>query len=76
MYRKRVPAGTRVQKIGFLLIYWKDFHIHVSLAGEMETKGIKKYFNIDENFSSEQICALLDNIDSDNEEEIDKLIND
>ena len=42
----------------------------------METKGRKKYFNIDESFSSEQICALLDNIDSDNEEEIDKLIND
>ena len=42
----------------------------------METEGIKKYFNVDENFSSEQICALLDNIDSDNEEEIDKLIND
>ena len=36
----------------------------------------KKYFNIDENISSEQIYALLDNIDNDNEEEIDNLIND
>ena len=35
----------------------------------------KIYFNIDENISSEQIFALLDNVDSDNEEEIDNFIN-
>ena len=35
----------------------------------------KIYFNIDENTSSEQIYALLDNVDSDNEEEIDNFIN-
>ena len=42
----------------------------------MEAKGRKKHFNIDENISSEQIHALLDNVDSDNEEEKDNLIND
>ena len=42
----------------------------------MEDKGTKKYFNIDENFSFEQIYALFDNVDSDNEEKIDNLIND
>ena len=42
----------------------------------MEAKGRKKHFNIDENISSEQIHALLDNVDSDDEEEKDNLIND
>ena len=42
VYRKKVPAGARVQKIGFLFIYWKDFHIHASLGGEMEANGKKK----------------------------------
>ena len=42
----------------------------------MEAKGRKKYFNLDESISNEQIYALLDNVDSDNEDEIDKLIND
>ena len=42
----------------------------------MEAKGRKKCFNIDGNISSEQIYALLDNVNSDNEEEIDNLIND
>ena len=41
----------------------------------MEAKVRKKYFNIDGNISSKQTYALLDNIDSDNEE-IDNLIND
>ena len=76
MYRKRVPAATRDQKFGFLFIYWKDFHIHVSSWDEVEVKGIKTYFNIDENISSEQIDALLDNINSDNQEEIYISIND
>ena len=76
MYTRTVPAGTRVQKIGFLSIYWNDFHIHVSLWNEIEAKVRKKYFNIDENISSEQIHALLDNIDSCNEKETDNLIND
>ena len=78
VYRKRIPAGTRVQKIGFLFIYWKDFNIHVSLWGEVEAKGRKKYFSIDGNVSSEQMYALLklNNVNSDNEEETDNLIND
>ena len=76
MYRKRVPAATRDQKFGFLFIYWKDFHIHVSSWDEVEVKGIKTYFNIDENISSEQIDAFLDNINSDNQEEIYISIND
>ena len=42
----------------------------------MEAKGRKKYFNIDESISNDQIYALLDNVDSDNEDEIDNLIND
>ena len=42
----------------------------------MEAKGRKKCFNIDGNISSEQIYALLDNVNSDNEAEIDNLIND
>ena len=41
----------------------------------MEPKGRKKYFNIDEKICSEQIYALLDNVYSYNEEEIDDLIN-
>ena len=41
----------------------------------MDAKGRKKYFNIDGNISIEQIYALLDNDDSDNEEEIENLIN-
>ena len=42
----------------------------------MEAKGIKTYFSIDENISSEQTDALLDNNNSDNQEEIYILIND
>ena len=42
----------------------------------METKCRKKCFSIDGNISSEQIYALSDNVDSDNEDEIDNLIND
>ena len=41
-----------------------------------ESEDINKDFNIYENISSEQIYALFNNIDSDNEEEIDNLIND
>ena len=42
----------------------------------MEAVGRKKYLKIDENVSSEQINALLKNVDSDNEKEIDIFIND
>ena len=42
----------------------------------MQAKGRKKYFNIDENISSEQVYALLDTVDRDNEEEIESKIND
>ena len=42
----------------------------------MEAVGRKKYLKIDENVSSEQINALLNNVDSDNEKEIDIFIND
>ena len=42
----------------------------------MDAKGRKKYFNIDENISSAHIYLLLDNIDSDHEEEKDNLTND
>ena len=36
----------------------------------------KRYFNIDENVSSKQIYALLGNVESDGEDDIDKSIND
>ena len=44
--------------------------------GRWRLKLEKKCFNIDKNISSEQIYALLDNVDSDNEEEMDNFIND
>ena len=42
----------------------------------MVANGIKKYFNNDKNISGKQIYALLDNVDSDKEEETENLIND
>ena len=41
--------------------------------GEMTTR--KRYFHIDENASSEQIYALLDDVDSPDEDYIDNLMN-
>ena len=37
--------------------------------------NVKKKFNIDENISSKKTFVLLDNVDSDNEEEIGNLTN-
>ena len=42
----------------------------------MLTKGRKRYFHIDENVISEQIYALLDDIKSADEDDIDNLMND
>ena len=42
----------------------------------MATKGRKRYFHFDENASSEQIYALLDDAKSADEDDIDNLIND
>ena len=42
----------------------------------MATNRRKRYFNIDENASSEQMYALLDDAESADEDEIDNLIND
>ena len=42
----------------------------------MATNGRKRYFHIDENASSEQIYALLDDVESAEEDEIDNLMND
>ena len=42
----------------------------------MQAKIRKKCSNIDKSISSEHIYTLLDNVDSDNEEEIDNFIND
>ena len=36
----------------------------------------KRYFHIDKNASSEQIYALLDDVHSDDQDDIDKLMND
>ena len=42
----------------------------------MATNGRKKYFHIDENASSEQLCALLDDVESADEDDKDNLMND
>ena len=42
----------------------------------MATNGRKRYFHIDENASSEQIYALLDDLESADEDDIDNLLND
>ena len=42
----------------------------------MATNGRKRYFNIDENASTEQIYALLDDVESADEDYIDNLMND
>ena len=39
-------------------------------------KDRKRYFHIDENTSSEQIYALLDDVESADEDDIDNLMND
>ena len=40
----------------------------------MATNGRKRYFHIDENTSSEQIYALLDDVESVDEDDIDNLM--
>ena len=42
----------------------------------MATNGRKRYFHIDENASSEQMYALLDDVESADEDDIDNLMND
>ena len=42
----------------------------------MATNGRKRYFHFDENASSEQIYALLDDAEGADEDDIDNLIND
>ena len=42
----------------------------------MATHGRKRYFDIDENASSEQIYALLDDIEGDDKNDTDNLMND
>ena len=42
----------------------------------MATDGRKRYFHVDENASSEKIYALLDDLESANEDDIGNLIND
>ena len=42
----------------------------------MATNGRKRYFHIDENASSEQIFALLDDVESADEDDIENLMND
>ena len=46
------------------------------LWDEVATNGRKRYFNIDENASTEQIYALLDDVESPDEDYIDNLMND
>lgn len=42
----------------------------------MEGHGRKRYFSIDENSSSKEIYALLEDIDSGDELDVDNLVND
>ena len=42
----------------------------------MMTNGRKRYFHFDENASSEQIYALLDDEESADEDYLDNLVND
>ena len=44
------------------------------LWDEVATNGRKRYFNIDENASTEQIYALLNDVESPDEDYIDNLI--
>ena len=41
----------------------------------MATNGRKRYFHIDKNASSEQIYALLDDVESAGDDDIDNLMN-
>ena len=43
---------------------------------EMATNSTKRYFHIDGNVSSKQIYALLDDVESVDEDDIDNLMND
>ena len=43
--------------------------------GEMVTNARKRYSDIDENASSEQIYALLDDVESAGEDDMDNLMN-
>ena len=40
-------------------------------TGKMATNGTKRYFHIDENATSEQICVLLDDVESADEDDIE-----
>ena len=42
----------------------------------MVTHGRKRYFHIDENSGSEQIYSLLDDVESEDNNDIDNLMND
>ena len=42
----------------------------------MATNSWKRYLHIDEKASSEQMYALLDDVDSDDEDDIENLMND
>ena len=42
----------------------------------MVTSGRKRYFHFDKNASSEQIYALLDDVESSDDNDIDNLMND
>ena len=46
------------------------------VTAKMEGHGRKRYFSIDENSSSKEIYALLDDIDSGDELDVDNLVND
>ena len=43
---------------------------------KIATNGRKRYFHFDENASSEQIFAVLDDVEIDDEDDIDNLMND
>ena len=47
-----------------------------SFRGEIKTNGRNRYFHIDENASSEEVYALLDNVEIADKDKIDNLMND
>ena len=47
-----------------------------AFGSKMATNGRKRNFHIDKNASSEQIYALLDDVESADEDDIDNLMND
>ena len=67
-------ASTQDTSFSKYILFWKQNK--TVFWGQMATNGRKRYFHIDENASSEQIHALLDDVESADEDDIENLMND